>query len=270
MNSSMRQSIKTDLFFILKYHIYAFFYFMKIFPEQCFYFDKYVTDSSNNTVTLPTLYSTFIADEKNSIQEWLLKLEELISEKKLLKFIINCYNPCTKNPIKQLVVDLYDNDKQTLFNKNLEECVVNEIKNHKFECLLKVLKEYKGIKINKSFYDIKDAVINMKFVYKNRNDVKSSNESTQSFKKKNYTGLNYEYTNYCIHSKINTFKDQKMKSKEQSFLKKRKIIYTTESLKKKNSSDYVYSEIEESDLEEAVCNETSTKINDGSQMYLSL
>lgn len=269
MNSSIRQSIDSELFFIIKYHIYAFFYYMRIFPEQCFYFDDYMRDSNNNNIPLPTMYSTFIVDDKNSIQEWFSKLENLIKKKKLLKLMINCHNPGIKLPIKQLVIDFYDNDKQVFFNKDSKKSAMNEIKKHKIAYLSKLLQNYRSIKNKECFYDIEDAAINMKFVYKNRSEVNSNNDNTQSFIKQNYTDLKYKYMDYRIFSKINTFENQKEKREEQSVIKKRNIICSTELVKKDNNNDYVYSEIEESDLEEAVCNESPTKVDNSSNLFLN-
>lgn len=267
MNSSIGRSIDSELFFMIKYHIYAFFYYKKIFPKQCFYFDDYMTDRNYNTVSLPTLYSTFIADEKNSIQEWLTKLKKLISKKKILKIVINCYNPRIERPIKQLVIDFHDNYQHTLFNKDSTESAINEIRCHKFNYLSKLLTKYKSFEDNKCFYDIEDATINMKFVYKNRSKLKFSNDNVQPFIKKNYTDLRYKYINCCICSRINTFEDQKYESDERSITKKRSIISSVELVKKDTNVDYVYSEIEESDFEKAPFNESATKIDHGN-IYL--
>lgn len=265
MNTSLREVIDRELLFLLKYNIYAFFYYTKIFPKQCFYFDDFMTDFNNKKISLPTLYSTFFDHKRNSIQEWFTELERLISKKKLLKIIINCHKPGIIFPVKQLVIDFYDNDQQTSFNK---ECMVNEVKDHKIKYLSKILKEYKSIKNTERFHDIEDAAINMKFVYKNKSDLIFNCPTSQPFKKKKYTDLKYEYMDYLIYSRINTFEGKKSNSEDSSIIKKRKLICSSESVKKDNEQEYVYSEIEETDLEENAYNESPTKLDHCSNVFL--
>ena len=266
----VKTTVNFELFLAVKYQIYAFLYFMRILPENCFDLDGFTAETVDAEHVICALTTATFLDEHVTLRKWFSDINYLIQKKKIQTLILNCYVPGSEKPVKQLVIDFFDSEVVSLHH-NIKHTVETNTKDY----LSVLIKSYKSCNIDKKFYMIDGGTINMIFVYKKKLATATRYKSEKLTENGNVLQkLEFHIQNknnhYRICSRIKTQETKERAENPGEFTnkKKRRLIGLAKKDNANLKNSYAYSDIEESEIEEnSFVDDNTTNIAKCSSFY---